>query len=173
MRKHGLENFSFEIIELCSIDEVSEREKYYIEKYDCCLLDGTNKGYNMTRGGDGNLQIDYKKILNLWNEGLTQKEICARLNIAESTVIRALNYYEISSLDRHHRGGCQTKNRKPVLQYNSNLELVKKYTSIKEAYRETGINTKSIADTCKHRQSQAGGYIWLFESETSNQGVSI
>lgn len=33
MRKHGIENFSFEVIEECSSLELNEREIYWIEYY--------------------------------------------------------------------------------------------------------------------------------------------
>ena len=40
-RKYGIENFSFEILELCEEEELREREVYWINK-----LDAINKGYN-------------------------------------------------------------------------------------------------------------------------------
>lgn len=49
-RKYGLENFSFEIIELIDknqSEKLFEQEKYWIKKYD-----SFNKGYNETEGGD-------------------------------------------------------------------------------------------------------------------------
>lgn len=47
MRKYGINNFSFDIIEECPIDKLKEREVYWIEK-----LDTYNNGYNATKGGD-------------------------------------------------------------------------------------------------------------------------
>lgn len=46
-RKYGIDNFSFEIIELVSEQELYEREKYWIAFYD-----SYNNGYNETIGGD-------------------------------------------------------------------------------------------------------------------------
>lgn len=40
-RKYGIENFSFEILELCDKENLAEREIYWINK-----LDAINKGYN-------------------------------------------------------------------------------------------------------------------------------
>ena len=34
MRKYGFENFSFEVLEECSREELNEKEKVYVEKYD-------------------------------------------------------------------------------------------------------------------------------------------
>ena len=48
--KYGVENFTFEILEECSVKELGEREKYYIAKYDTY-----HNGYNMTSGGEDNV----------------------------------------------------------------------------------------------------------------------
>lgn len=54
IRKHGLDKFeAIEIFCALSEDFLSDLEKEFIRNYDCCILDGPNKGYNMTRGGDG------------------------------------------------------------------------------------------------------------------------
>lgn len=49
IKKYGIKNFSFEILEECSVEELSEKEKYYIKKYDTY-----KNGYNMTLGGEDN-----------------------------------------------------------------------------------------------------------------------
>ncbi|MNK57583.1 GIY-YIG catalytic domain protein [compost metagenome] len=48
IRKHGEENFTFEVLEECLIDELPDREVYYIDKFKTY-----GAGYNMTKGGDG------------------------------------------------------------------------------------------------------------------------
>lgn len=45
--KYGIENFNFEVLEECLPEELSEKEKYYVEKYDTY-----KNGYNMTAGGE-------------------------------------------------------------------------------------------------------------------------
>ena len=47
IRKYGLENFSFEILEECEVGVLNIRERYYVETYDTF-----NNGYNETLGGD-------------------------------------------------------------------------------------------------------------------------
>lgn len=47
LRKYGINNFDFEILELCDKNKLNEREKYYIELYD-----SYKNGYNETLGGD-------------------------------------------------------------------------------------------------------------------------
>ena len=46
MLKEGVENFSFEIIEECSVNDLNKKEKYWIDYYQSNIY-----GYNMTAGG--------------------------------------------------------------------------------------------------------------------------
>lgn len=50
MLLYGLNNFSFEIIEQCSEDELYDKEKYWIKQCDTLFENG--KGYNLTCGGN-------------------------------------------------------------------------------------------------------------------------
>jgi group I intron endonuclease len=51
MRKHGIDNFKIEVIEVCSdIEYLKEREKYWIKELKSRT---TENGYNLTEGGDG------------------------------------------------------------------------------------------------------------------------
>ena len=49
-QKYGVEKFSFDIIEECSIDNLNDREKYWIGYFNSTNAD---LGYNITEGGDG------------------------------------------------------------------------------------------------------------------------
>jgi group I intron endonuclease len=49
MYEHGVENFRFEIIEECSMDNVNERERYWISHYRSC---DPAVGYNKESGGN-------------------------------------------------------------------------------------------------------------------------
>ena len=50
MRKYGFDSFEFEVLERCDIESLSDREKFYINKFNT-----TDKkhGYNLTLGGEG------------------------------------------------------------------------------------------------------------------------
>ena len=48
MKKYGIENFTFEIIDTILLENMYEREIYWISHYN-----SMNEGYNMTSGGEG------------------------------------------------------------------------------------------------------------------------
>ena len=56
MNKYGINNFSFEIIEECKKNELSEKEKYWINYYNST----SPNGYNLTKGGDGGNTFQYR-----------------------------------------------------------------------------------------------------------------
>jgi group I intron endonuclease len=56
--KYGKENFNIETIEICSsLEQLNEREKYWINFYDCI----SPKGYNMETGGLNKLASEETK----------------------------------------------------------------------------------------------------------------
>ena len=50
MRKYGIENFSYEVVEECDASLLNDRERYWINAYNST---DRNIGYNKTNGGDG------------------------------------------------------------------------------------------------------------------------
>lgn len=96
MRKYGINNFSFEILELCPRIKLNERERYWVKFYDSYY-----NGYNQTEGGDNapipqKLQPEQiKEIYNyLLNTSLTNQEI-ANLFLVSENIISGINtgYY--------------------------------------------------------------------------------
>ena len=89
MRKYGLEQFSFEVLEETLVSELDKRECYWIDFYQTALRE---KGYNLTLGGGGSggqflsledvLEIDdYLK-----NTFLNNQEIASIYGVSENTI---------------------------------------------------------------------------------------
>lgn len=61
MRKYGINQFDFSILEECSRDELDTKEKYYIHQFDSFY-----NGYNQTFGGDtGGAKMPKEHILGI------------------------------------------------------------------------------------------------------------
>lgn len=59
LRKYGIENFKFEIIEeVLSKEELNQKEIYYIEKFNSLFPNG----YNLTSGGAGTFNYQHTEI---------------------------------------------------------------------------------------------------------------
>lgn len=88
MRKYGLENFSFEIIEECSKEDLDSRERYWIKEFDSYY-----NGYNQTSGGQtggASIRLQPKDVLEiielLKTTTLSNKEIAKEYNVSENIV---------------------------------------------------------------------------------------
>lgn len=84
-RKYGIENFSFEVIEKCSADDLNKREKYWISYYDTFY-----NGYNQTLGGDGSRTQPKEKIIGIINDlentDMYHREIAEKWQISQEMV---------------------------------------------------------------------------------------
>ena len=89
-RKYGLNNFKFEILEECKVEELDEKEKYYIYYYNSLVP----FGYNVAQGGKNNsshpVKLTYDIVLNivkdLQESSLTQLEIGKKYSISKDSV---------------------------------------------------------------------------------------
>lgn len=90
IRKYGLENFEFSILEECDVKELNEKEIYYIKINNSFIPNG----YNQTFGGQGNhghgtkitLEQVYEIIELLKNTKMLNKEIGNLYGLSETTI---------------------------------------------------------------------------------------
>lgn len=92
IRKYGIENFSFEVIEQCNQIQLNEKEKEYIAKYNST---NRNYGYNICLGGEGTQRYNYEEIYNKWKEGYTCYELQKFYNCTDKVITQALRAYGI------------------------------------------------------------------------------
>lgn len=166
IRKYGVENFSFITIEECDDEKLNEREIYWISYYDCCILDGGDKGYNMTRGGDGSSFIDAKKIQELWDKGFSVKEIAEQLYCDRHSISKRLQSYKNYTFEENKRRqySLVSKSRqKEVFQYDLNGKFIAKYQSVIEASKKTGIGYRTILSNLQGKSYSAGKYRWTYK----------
>ena len=165
LRKYGTDNFIVEQLEECDNSLLDEREQYYIKLYN-----SNNKeyGYNSTIGGNSNnRKYEREDILNLWDEGLTIKEIAQQLLCCYQTVSTVLSDNGINESLRRSRSmqKASEAKKKPILQYSLDGQLVNRFSCINDAIQKTGFHETSIRDVCNHRRHSANGYIWCHEDE--------
>lgn len=91
IRKYGLDNFSFEVIEECKPSQLNERENYWIRFYQS---NNREKGYNFTfaesESGGHPIALTLEKIEGIWddlkNSELSQKEIAEKYGVSDHTI---------------------------------------------------------------------------------------
>lgn len=92
--KYGVENFRFEILELCTKEELNVKEKHWISVYD-----SYKNGYNSTTGGDAPDEVAFSKLTKdtvgillqeLKANTIPMVDLAKKYDVAEST-IRSIN----------------------------------------------------------------------------------
>lgn len=166
MKKYGIENFKIEKIEDCSENDLSDRERYWIDYYDCY-----KNGYNATHGGDGKIIIDHKKVIDTYLDVHSQKETAKILNIDDHTVRTILRNNNIDIYDMQEV--MAEKFGKPVDMIDMNGNIVNTFQSIrlaakyiKETYNKQStisMLTWHIIDVCVGKRKTAYGYSWKYK----------
>lgn len=137
--KYGVENFIFEILEICNLADVEIREAYYIKHFNSNLrTSGYNKN-NVTHY-KFKYKVDPKYTLK---KSLYKKE--------KST---------LNGLFNDERGL-----QKPINLYDFNGNFIKKFNSLPELNKELGWAIGGISTTLSSRKLFYKNHIILFEND--------
>lgn len=93
MNKYGFEHFSIELIEEVPIEQLSEREIYWIDYYN-----SYKNGYNATYGGEGKQLYDYNAIVQGFMSGKLIKDLAEEFGCCADTISQAI---QLANLDVH------------------------------------------------------------------------
>ena len=180
LNTYGENNFSWEIIEVVPINQLNEREQYWIKFYDCLKP----KGYNLTIGGDGGCPEFLKKPICQYS---LEGEFIAKYESGQEAA-RANNILVSSGIYECCKGKYKSSNgyiwryaddfskiepykdnkginRIKVEQYDCDGNYIASYDSIMEAAEAIGkINSqRSISRCCKgEKYKTVGGFQWKF-----------
>lgn len=186
--KYGIENFAFIILEEVTLDNINEKEQYwikYFKSYD------ENFGYNKTMGGEGgNLTLETKlkisktspnrkTIYQFSSEGeliktwYGVKDIERELQFLSSTISKACSvntnnnsaygfYWSYNENLNNFSGIGQENNKLQIQQFSLNEELIKTWSSISIAAKETNSSKASIIRCCKNKQKTCNNFIWKY-----------
>ena len=158
IRKYGSDEFIVETLEEVDLENLSERETYWIEYFHTYT-----DGYNATAGGDGKILYDYNFIAQLLKEGRKCHEVMDIVGCCYDTVRFVIKKYNIDYI-RKQKNAC------PVEQYDLDGHYIQSFDSCSEAARWLFKNkyTSSpgsdagthIAAVIRGKQKIAYGFTW-------------
>ena len=175
LNEFGIDNFSFEILEICSQNELNDKEIYWINYYN-----SVECGYNTLTGGSYGYIVERQPIYDAWDKGLSIQEIAEQLNVCKTTVRNTLHSYENYSVEESHkRGGnlayeTALKNNthnslmisNKVYQYDLDGNFINEYKSVYEAARCTGTQESSIRKVISGERQTANSFIWFNQKQS-------
>lgn len=173
IRKYGIDNFTFEVIEECSKDKLNEREEYWINYYNSYVNAEESNGYNMTLGGDNYPRTyDINKVQELWENGSTYAEIIDIVGCSKATLTILLTELSIPLHERYQRANVYKAH--PVQQYSRQGELLNEFNSLAAAveYLKTlGYNNADVTNigyACNKKITTAYDFIWKYKDDTTD-----
>lgn len=135
IRKYGIDSFSICQIEECDDKDLDVRERYWIEFYR-----SYENGYNIYKSSSQYKKCTNEELLELWNDGMSIKEIGEKLCVHSSTVAHRLKNIGISEQQILDRGNqiANMKKIMPVYQYDIDGYYVNGFSSLREAQESIG-----------------------------------
>ncbi len=186
LKKYGIDNFEFSVLEECSINELNEKEKEYIRL--------KKPEYNISSGGPGNTGYcpseETRKKLSKKNKEYWKKLPKAKkLKIIQTQLTgptigkprtketkaklrtKALIQFKNGMPDdtkkkiaesnkKAMRGNCNRKRKVAKLDENGNV--IKVFKTIKEAAESVHVHPTSVLGVCKGKRKTSAGYKWKY-----------
>lgn len=159
--KYGIENFLVEQIEECSQENLSEREKYWIEYYHTY-----SNGYNATMGGDGSCLYNYEEISKLLKQGIPTIEISKKIGCCLD-IIRLISKKENIEIP-----STPSTSNKEVHQFDKDKNYIQTFKSCADAAKwcvengfaktlNSGVRSH-ISDVCNDKRKSAYTFLWSY-----------
>lgn len=158
MRKYGVENFQYKILESNIFEErLNEREKYWIAYYQSQVPNG----YNETSGGDGGTG---EGLVKWRKENSELASAISRKTIQKALEWRENNPDKTKEINKKWRAAGQEATRKKVQMINKDTdEVLRIFDSLTEAAHYLNKNRHTNISACANGKTKtAYGYKWKF-----------
>ena len=172
--KYGSENHKYEILEVCDLDDLNERERYWQEYFNS-VDNGLNCFYTKTTDKSGKASSDTlikMSVAQLGNNNWLGRNHTEETKDKIRQKAKGRKYSDKVNKSKGRKGivpplkgvfGAEHPSSKPVIQTEKNGDFVKMWDSIADIERCLGYNRCNISSCCNNRIKSASGYVWSFE----------
>lgn len=183
IRKYGIDNFEWEIIEdgIQSNYEACERESYWIRYFNSYFKWVNSNGYNMTKGGDGGNGWNSRKVaayslsgdllksfdsitecVNFYGISGTTSVSCVCDDNSKTCNEMMFRYYEdvpIPKIDPYSRKSPKSR---AICQLDTDGNLIKEYEKISDVV-DDGYNRTGVVSCLTGKYKTSCGFLWCYK----------
>ena len=175
LRKYGKENFSFTILEECSLFDLDAKEKFWINQYQSLVP----LGYNMVQGGSNGaglskgipvLQYDLNGNFLKEYDSANQASIATKIDHWSICACCRGEYAYSGKYQWRYKGSdlpikqLNVRTDFTVLQLDIKTnEILAEFSSPTAATKITGVASSTICNVCNGKGKTAGGYKWKYK----------
>ncbi|UGO50960.1 homing endonuclease [Bacillus phage vB_BanS_Nate] len=172
IRKHGVDNFKWSIVDYATNrEELDIKEQYWIKHYNSFVHNGIRKGYNTTAGGDGTgggIEHPLYGVRGEDNHNYGRKLSEEQKHKISEGVKKSgkskgeKNYMFGKTYENHPRAIA-------IVQLSLEGEFIAEYSTIKEGAESLNNGSKSaIVKCCKGKGKTHKGFRWMYKHEWSD-----
>lgn len=173
---YGKQNFKIELLDTASTrKELNLKEELYIK-----ILNTVDNGYNLTWGGyNGPMSEEARKKISATSTGRKHSEaVKAKLSASHKNVKKSESHREAIAVITRKRFYAKNpflenyeKIKTPVLQLDSDFNILHRFSSMKEAELGTSIPRSNISTSCRFGVPKAGGYFWIYDDDHVQESI--
>ena len=164
LKKYGLENHIFEVIEECEIEMLGQREKYWKIYFNTvkeglnCRLDEEAGGYLEQSTKDKISKALKGRDITKWNSKIYTKDRNSKVSESLKGKTKTQSHKDKISLTK--TGKPNINKRVPILQYDLKGNFIKEWESQKQAALTLNINYQGINNCMLGKTKSSNGFIW-------------
>lgn len=160
MRKHGFDNFIFEIIEECNSENLFDREEFYIKKLNSLYP----HGYNMMSSHKiGAYQVELSKT----KKRESQLKRWSSLESRDEQSLRMKEMFRDDEIKKNHLKAIQVskyKRAKAVIGTNLETKETKEFLSLKDAANYVGGDHSKVFLCCNGKRNKHKGWSFIYKT---------
>jgi len=157
IKKYGLENHIFEIIEECIEELLDEREIYWINFYN-----SVTEGLNLKYGGEGGKHS--QEVKDKKSKSMTGKKASLETKQKMSQSKKGHSMYNDEWKEKmKQKTWVSGTSSKPILQFDLDGNFIKEYVSCAEAKKALNTTSVSINNVLTGISKTAHGYKWKYK----------
>jgi group I intron endonuclease len=173
LKKYGVNNHKFEVIEECNLDELNDKEVYWKKYYLKEKRNNLNEVLflKIYDAGGGPLLQPHKDKIGMSLRGKKHSEETKK-KMSEKAKGRKYSEESKKKMSEVKKGKTFTKEQKknfkgkkcrPILQYDLEGNFIKEWVNFKSIKDKHGFHNSGLCYCCQGVQKTAYGFIWRYK----------